>query len=115
MVQAMLMFGLETWVLTPRMGWALGGLQHRVARRITGRQPKRREYGGWEYPPLVAAIEEASFEEIGYYILKRQKMVAKYISTPPILDHCDKHLRRPVECVARRWWGKRGRNLAGER
>ena len=36
-VQAVLIFGLETWVLTPRMGRALESFQHRVARWITGR------------------------------------------------------------------------------
>ena len=30
-VQAVLLFGLETWVLTPRMERALGSFQHRVA------------------------------------------------------------------------------------
>ena len=40
-VQAVLLFGSETWVTTPRMGRDLGGFQQRVARRINGRQPKR--------------------------------------------------------------------------
>ena len=39
-VQVVLLFKLETWVLTPRMGRALGSFQHRVARQIMGRQPK---------------------------------------------------------------------------
>ena len=38
-VQAVLLFGSETWVLTPRMGRDLGSFQNRVARRITGRPP----------------------------------------------------------------------------
>ena len=36
--QAVLLFGLETWVLTPRMEKALDSLQSSVARKITGRQ-----------------------------------------------------------------------------
>ena len=35
-VQAVLIFGAETWVMTPHMGRSLGGFQHRVARLITG-------------------------------------------------------------------------------
>ena len=46
-VQAVLLFGLETRVTTPRMGRALGSFQHRVSRRITGGQPKRRVDGIW--------------------------------------------------------------------
>ena len=45
MVQAMLLFGEETWVLTPRIEWALESFLHRDARRITGKQPQRE--GGW--------------------------------------------------------------------
>ena len=43
--QAVLWFGAYTWVLTPRMERALGSFQHRFARRLTVRQPRRR--GGW--------------------------------------------------------------------
>ena len=41
-VQAVLIFGSETWVLTPCMERSLGRFQHRLARHITGRQPRRR-------------------------------------------------------------------------
>ena len=40
MTQAILLFGLETWVLTARMEKALDSFQLRVARKITGRQPR---------------------------------------------------------------------------
>ena len=42
----------------------MGSFQHRVAHRITRRQPRRRGEGGWEYPTLVVVMEEAGFEEI---------------------------------------------------
>ena len=84
-VQAVLLFGSETWVLNPHMGQALVIFQHGVARRITGIQPKRQEEGVWEYPPLLAATEESRIEEIGAYILKIQNTVAQYIAMRPIL------------------------------
>ena len=43
--QSMLLFGAETWVLTPRMERALSSFQHRVVRRLTERQPRRGEGG----------------------------------------------------------------------
>ena len=46
--QAVLFFGEETWVLTPRMKRALSSLQHRVSQRLTGRQPRRRGGGSLE-------------------------------------------------------------------
>ena len=76
-VQAVMLFGSETWVLTSRMGLSLGSLQHGVARWIMGIQTKRREEGGREYPPLATEIKEAGFKYIGDYILKRQNTVAQ--------------------------------------
>ena len=61
-VKAVLLFGLETWVLTPHMGRALGNFQHGVAIPTTGRQSKSQEEGGWGYPPLDTVIEEERFE-----------------------------------------------------
>ena len=48
LVQAVLLFSSEKWLLTPRMGWDLGSFQHRVSRQITGRQTKLRRGGVWE-------------------------------------------------------------------
>ena len=45
-VQAVILFGSETWVLTPRIERALESFMHGAARRITGNQPRRG--GGWE-------------------------------------------------------------------
>ena len=50
--QAVLLFGVETWVLNPRMERDLDSFQHSVARRITSRQPRIRGDGSWEYPSL---------------------------------------------------------------
>ena len=47
LVQAVLIFGLERWAMTLRMGRSLGSFQHGVARMITERQLKIREEGGW--------------------------------------------------------------------
>ena len=88
-VQVVLLFGSETWVLTPHMERALGSFQHKVARWITRMQPRRRGGGGWYYPPLASDMEEVGFEETGVYIQKRQNMVVQYIATRPILDPCE--------------------------
>ena len=52
-VQAVLLFGSEMWVLTPRMERALGSFHNKIAGLITGRQPIQRGEGRWEYPPLT--------------------------------------------------------------
>ena len=50
--QVVLLFGVETRVLAPRMERALDIFQHRFVRRITRRQPMIQGYGSWAYPSL---------------------------------------------------------------
>ena len=47
LMQAVLIFGAETWLMTACVFRALVGFQHRVARQITGRQPWRLLDGVW--------------------------------------------------------------------
>ena len=58
MTQAVILFGAETWVLTPRMDQALSSFQHRFVWRITGRQTRRQGNGSWEYPLLDESMVE---------------------------------------------------------
>ena len=88
--QVVLLFRAETWILTPRMEQALSIFQHRVARWLTGRQPKRRGDRSWEYASLEEAMMESGFEGIGTYITRRQNTVAQYIAMQPILDLCER-------------------------
>ena len=39
--QAVLLFGANIWILTYRIEWDLSSFQHRVARRLTGMNPRR--------------------------------------------------------------------------
>ena len=51
-VQSVLLYGSETWVLTPLIQRVLGGFHHRVSQRLKGWQPHKGRDGGWVYPPL---------------------------------------------------------------
>ena len=55
-VQSVLIFGAEIWVVTPHIGWVLEGFQDQVAQRLTGRLPWRWYGGKWDYT-LAAARE----------------------------------------------------------
>ena len=57
-VQAVMLYGSEMWVMTLRTGRVLGGLYNRVARRMTWRKPHRRRDGEWVYPPLEEAMAD---------------------------------------------------------
>ena len=110
---AVLLFGAENWVLTPRMERALDSFQHRVASSITGKQPRQRADEIWEYPSLVEALGEAGFEGIRKSVTRRQNTVAQYIATQPIMDLCERTTWWPVSGVSRRWWEQAGIDLEG--
>ena len=94
-VQAVLLYGSETWVLTPRMQMALGGFHHMVARRLTRQKPRKVQDGGWIYPPLEDVMSEAGLKEVDTYVSQHQNTVAQYIATMPIMDLCLAAKQRP--------------------
>ena len=110
-VQAVLLFGAETWVLTPRIERALESFMHGAARRITGRQPRRGWDEKWYYPSLREAMREAGFEEIRKSITRMQNTVAQYISTQLIMDLCERATHRAVARVSQWWWYQKGIDL----
>ena len=111
--QAVLLFGLETWVLKLQMEKVLDSFQSRVARKITRRQPRRRKDGIWIYPPLVWIMKEVGMVCIWSSIIRRQNTVTQYIVTRPIMDLCEQATRRPGARVSWRWWEQTGIDLKG--
>ena len=107
-VQQVLLFGAETWVLTPRIERALDSFMHGAARRIMGIQPERGWDGKWYYPSLAGAMKEAGFTEIRKSITNRQNTVVQYIATRPLLDLCEHTTQRGGARVSRRWWDQKG-------
>ena len=77
MVQAVLLFGSETWVLTPRLEKSLEGFHHRAVWRMAGMGPKRQCDGTWVYKPIEAALAMVGMEEIGAYIDRRQNTITQ--------------------------------------
>ena len=88
-VQQVILFGAETWVVTPRMERALNSFMHGAAIQIMGRQPWIGWDGKWFYPSLEGFMKEAGFKDVRTSINIRQNTVAKYIATRPLLDLCE--------------------------
>ena len=100
----MLLFGAETWVVSPRMERALNSFIHGAARRITGRQPRRGWDGKLFYPSLEGAMKEAGFTYVRTSINRRQNTVAQYIATRLLLELCEGTTQRGGARVKMRWW-----------
>ena len=106
--QQVLLFGVESWVLTKNMESALDAFQGRVARRLTGQQPRRGRDGKWFYPSLSGALKEAGVVRARTSVLRRQNTVAQFIATQPILGICKVAERRWGTRVPQRWWEQAG-------
>ena len=77
MVQSVLLFGSETWVVTPQIEKSLTGFHHWAIRKMTVMGPERQLYGTWLYPPIGAALAMVGLYDIGVYIACRQNTVAQ--------------------------------------
>ena len=105
-MKQVLLFGTETWVVTPKMELALSSFLHGATRKLTGRQPRREKDREWQYPSLEGAMEEAGLTDIRTSILRRQNTVAQYIVTRPLLDLCvGARVREGAKVTLRWWWG----------
>ena len=67
-VQLVMLYQSESWVLTPNMKRVLGGFHHRVTHRLMGKQLQRGRDGGWFYPPMQDAMMEADLQEVETYV-----------------------------------------------
>ena len=61
-IQDILLFGSDTCVVNPRIGWNLRVFHHSVARSLAIIQLKQGTTGWWEYPPLEAAMMAVGLE-----------------------------------------------------
>ena len=55
-----LLYGSESWVMSPQIGKALGIIHHRDIRWLTGWIPYLNGYGTWTYLPIGPAMAEAN-------------------------------------------------------
>ena len=87
-VQAVLLFGCETWVITDNMLAILDSFHHRVARKIANMVPKLLMDGSWQYPDLREAMRRAGLQSMETYIRRRQQTLVQYIAGRPIYQLC---------------------------
>ena len=88
-VQQVLLFVAEKWVVYLMMEMELSAFIHRAARRLTGRSPRKGRDGKMHYPSLEGAMKEAGLTDVRTSINRRQNTVAQYIATRPCSDFCE--------------------------
>ena len=115
LVKAVILFGLETWLVIPRLEKAIAGFHHRAVWWMAGIGPEHQWEGTWVYPPIGAALATVGLDEIWVYIYYCQNTVAKYIATRPIMDLCMAAEQRLGIRLSGRWWEQPTLNILGIR
>ena len=104
-VQSVLLFGSETWTLTPRLLAALEGFQLRAAYRMAKRhKPRRTVTGDWLYPATEDVLEEVGLHSVKEYIDRRRQTIAAWVVSRPIYVRCLGGERRPGTPRHQWWW-----------
>ncbi len=78
-VQAVLLYGSETWSLPPSSIKRLEGFHIWATWRMSGLRPGKKPDSTWLYPRLVDVLKKASLETIAHYMDIRQQTVADFI------------------------------------
>ena len=89
-VQAVLLYGSESWNLTPSLLRRLEGFHIKAAWRMAAVHKPRKDAatGEWTYPRTEDVLEEVGLYPMEHYIRKRRDTVTQYLATRPILELC---------------------------
>jgi hypothetical protein len=87
-IQAVLLFGSETWNLAPSGMACLEGFHLRAAWQMSGTRPWKRNDGIWKYPNLEKVLQDVGLYSISHYIGVQSQIIANYIVNWPIFQLC---------------------------
>ena len=86
-VQAVLLFGSEMWVMTPRIIRTLGVIFHWVDQQMVGKNAE--EHGqDLSVSPSGCSDGRGRLEEVETYVALCQNKITQSITTYPIMDLC---------------------------
>ena len=104
-VQAVLLFGSESWCLSDTAMKRLEGFHVRAAWRMAREnKPRRRADGTWSYPETDAVLEEVGLHSISHYVGVRRATIATFIVNRPIYEACVAGERKRGSAPRKWWW-----------
>ena len=80
MVQAVLIFGEETWVLLAAMLKKLEGVHLVLLRPVIGKKKRRPRGASWQKSAAGSVLKVSCTQLLQNYIYKRQTTVAYYVT-----------------------------------
>ncbi len=105
-VQSVLLYGSESWVIRPALLERLEGFHVCAAWRMARvNKPQRGANRVWSYPPTADVLEEVGLRTMEEYIRRRRNTIAEYIATRcPVMWTCWEGERIPGAPRHTVWW-----------
>jgi hypothetical protein len=100
-VQSVLLYGSESWVITKSKMVQLRSFHRRCARHITRTHIRQEEDGTWIHPSSEGVLEEAGLCTIEEYIQKRRDTVEAFAQFRPLYEACKNSTPLRNHAV---WW-----------
>jgi len=81
-VQSILLYGSETWVLSQRLRRRLDSFHLRCARLMAHRHIRQLPTGEWEHPDSMEVLELCKMSPLSTYIAKRKTTILQSFAIP---------------------------------
>ena len=103
-VQAVLLYASETWVMTDRLWIALNTFHHKVARYITGDHIRLMSNGEWILPSSEDVLERTGLFTMEEYVNRRKETILPFVKRRPIYVTCLNSTRASTNVAQKVWW-----------
>ena len=107
-VQAVLLYGADSWVIKKRDYDALRSFHRRAARYMTGQHIRKLDGNKWEYPNHEELLKICGLLEIDTYIARQRGTLRKYLkeTKPDLLKEVEQTPRHPRDVHRIMWWNQ---------
>ena len=103
-VQAILLYGSESWVVPESILQQVRSFHHRAARYLTQKHIRQNSEGQWFHPPTLDVLAEAGLFSIDEYIRRRKTKVLAFVQDRPLYAAC---LASKPFSNRKVWWNPR--------
>ena len=103
-VQAILLFGSETWSLTKCQMAMVRSFHNQCTRNITRRWNYKKEDGTWFIYDMKETLQKAGLQPVEEYIARRKRTIMPYAQNRAIFRNCVGTPRTPSNANKVLWW-----------
>ena len=107
-VQAVLLYGADSWVISKRDMTRLNSFHKRVVRYLTGKHIRKHNDGNWEYPNHEVLLKECGLLPLEIYIERRRGTLRTYLQEyrADLLEEAEQITKHCKDVKKILWWNQ---------